>query len=298
MIDITVVILTYNEEKHIERCLKSLSGVVKRIVVVDSFSTDNTRAICERYNVDFYQNAWINYATQFQWALDNCNITTDWTMRFDADEYLEEDLRQEIINKAVLDKNVNSIYIKRKVIYKGKWIRFGGFYPQVLLRIWRTGLGRIEQRWMDEHIVVESGSYVLLKGNLVDENLNNIGWWINKHNNYATREMIDLLVIKYGFSSNDRALSQSNDPQARLKRFLKEKVYVKLPAGLRAGLYFLYRYILRLGFLDGYRGFEFHFLQGFWYRLVVDIKVREIESLATNTSEIPELIKKHYEIEL
>jgi hypothetical protein len=218
----------------------------------------------------------------------------------DADEYIEEDLIEEFNYKLThLAPSVNGIYLKRKVLFKGKWIRFGGFYPHILLRLWQTGSGRIEQRWMDEHIIIKSPETIKFDQNLVDDNLNNIGWWTEKHNSYATREMIDLLNIKYGFMEKDQALEKTNDPQAKFKRILKEKVYAKLPLGLRPLLYFIYRYVIRLGFLDGGKGFVFHFLQGFWYRLLVDIKVQEVEIYYKNkNSSLKKIIQDIYEIEI
>lgn len=299
MQDITVIILTFNETKHIERCIKSLQPLVKRIVIVDSFSTDNTLELCNKLGVDVYQNKWVNYAKQFQWGIENCDIDTRWTMRMDADEYLEKDLVEEFNDKLPhLAPSVNGIYLKRKVFFKGKWIRFGGFYPHILLRLWQTGSGRIEQRWMDEHIIIQSPDTIMFNKNLVDDNLNNIGWWTEKHNSYATREMIDLLNIKYGFMEKDQALQKTNDPQAKFKRILKEKVYAKLPLGIRPLLYFIYRYVVRLGFLDGGKGFVFHFLQGFWYRLLVDIKVQEVESLINEKDDVSKILLKSYGIRL
>ena len=299
MLDITVVILTYNEEKHIERCLENINGLVKRIVIVDSYSTDETVEICKKFGASVYQNKWINYAEQFQWGLDNCGINTAWTMRLDADEYFEPDLANELKQSLPsIESDINGLYLRRKVLFKGKWIRFGGFYPHILLRIWRTGHGRIEQRWMDEHIVLNPANTLMLINNLIDHNLNNIDWWTNKHNAYATREMVDLLNIKYGIATKDHALQQSNDIQAKTKRIIKEKIYARLPLGLRPLLYFLYRYILRLGFLDGAKGFVFHFLQGFWYRMLVDVKVKEIEEQANSASDVVALVKKIYGIEL
>ncbi len=299
MLDVTVVILTFNETKHIERCIKSLKDVVKRVVIVDSYSTDDTVELCREMGASVYQNKWLNYADQFQWGLDNCDIDTLWSMRMDADEYLEPALIKELTHRVPnLPQSVNGIYLKRKVFFKGKWIRFGGFYPHILLRLWHTGEGRIEQRWMDEHIVMSAPATVTFKSNLVDDNLNNIEWWTAKHNSYSTREMIDLLNIKYGFMKKDESLSKTDDPQAKLKRILKEKVYAKLPLGFRPCLYFTYRYIIRLGFLDGGKGFVFHFLQAFWYRLLVDVKISEVELKAEDYSDIPQVIYEMYGIRL
>lgn len=160
------------------------------------------------------------------------------------------------------------------VRFQGALIRHGG-YPQWQLRMWRRGKAEIEQRWMDEKIVVQ-GKVGRLRNEYIDDNLNNIAWWTNKHNGYSTREAIDLLNRKYRFLSVT-ADSSALTRQARYTRWLKENLYVHLPLGARAFLFFAYRMIFRLGILDGRAGFVFHFLQGFWYRFLVDVKVWEVE---------------------
>ncbi len=129
---------------------------------------------------------------------------------------------------------------------------------------------------MDEHITV-AGPTMDFRGALIDDNLNSLTWWTDKHNRYASREAVDLLNIKYGFLPVDSIASLSDGSQASLKRWIKERVYARLPAGFRAFAYFFYRYVIRLGFLDGRAGTAFHVLQGFWYRYLVDAKVAEVE---------------------
>jgi len=281
--NLTVVILTYNEEVHIERCIRSLQSVAMQIFIVDSYSTDRTVEIAESLGAVVAQRKWKNYADQFQWGLDHyaqyCGCETRWVMRMDADEYLEPDLIEEL-PKALANaaEDVTGFYIRRKVFFYGKWIRYGGFYPHTLLRVWRSGRGRIEQRWMDEHIVLPKGSAtMMLQGHLVDDNLKGITFWIAKHNSYASREAVDLLNNKYHLLERDDALKALDDPQAKWKRILKDNVYSRLPLSFRSTLYFLYRYVLRLGFLDGPKGFVWHFMQGYWYRMLVDVKIMEIE---------------------
>jgi len=195
---ISVIILTYNEEQHIERCIKSLKPFVKEIFIVDSFSNDRTIEIAKLLGAKVYQNKWENnHAKQFQWGLDNCHIKTKWIMKMDADEYIEPKLANTILNKLNnMNDDITGIYLKRKVFVLGKWIRWGGFYPHILLRIWDYRYGRMEQRWMDEHIVLSKGKTILITdADIVDDNKNNFTWWTEKHNNYATREMIDLMNI-------------------------------------------------------------------------------------------------------
>lgn len=278
MDELAVIILTHNESKHLARCLESLKKIASEIYIIDSFSTDDTVAIARSFGAKVFTNKWVNYAVQFQWALNNCGITAKWVMRMDADEYFEEPLVREVAQRLPLvEEAITGIYLKRKVVFKDKWIRYGGFYPHTLLRIWRNGTGSIEQRWMDEHIVLSHGETIIFKEHLVDHNLNSINWWVNKHNSYAIREMVDLLNIKYGIIDSDNRLTSNETSQAKRKRLLKEKVYAALSPGFRASLYFFYRYVIRIGFLDGYKGFVFHFMQGFWYRLLVDVNVQEME---------------------
>ena len=275
--DISVVILTYNEELHIERCIKSLLPFAKEIFIIDSFSTDNTVEIAESLGAKVYQNPWINYALQFQWGLDNCPITTEWVMRMDSDEYILPELQNEISSKIPkINYDESGIYIKRRVYFKDRWIKHGSYYPTWLLRIWRYKDGYIEQRWMDEHIKLTKGKTIQFEHDLVDDNLNDLTWWTNKHNNYATREAVDILNIIYEFLKYDEVNSNLFGTQEEKKRFLKKK-YANLPLFTRPLIYFLWRYFIKLGFLDGKQGLIWHFLQGFWYRFLVDAKIYEIQ---------------------
>ena len=220
-------------------------------------------------------------------------------MRLDADEYLEPALVDEIENALVPD-DISGIYIKRKVFFMGQWIRYGGFYPHILLRIWRNGKGHVEQRWMDEHIVLQPGAKTLIfKEHMVDDNKKGITFWINKHNSYASREMVDLLSAKYPLTEVDRTLYLSEASQGKTKRILKEKVYSKLPIGFRAFAYFFYRYFLKAGFLDGSKGLIWHFMQGFWYRLLVDVKIMEIEARCHGDPEkMKEVLREEHGVRL
>lgn len=277
-----VIILTKDEEKHLRRTLSSIQSFASEIYIIDSQSTDKTVEIAEEFGANVFQNKWINYATQFQWALDNCPIKSDWIMRMDADEYVTPELAEEIaIRLDTLNMDVTGVVLKRQVHFMGKWIRRGGYYPIKLLRIWRKGFGEIERKWMDEHIILSSGSTVEFDHDIVDANLNTLSWWTEKHNVYATREAIDLLNRKHNiFEETAIETGAAAKEQAGRKRWLKENLYAKAPLFMRAFLYFNFRYWIQLGFLDGRRGLVWHFLQGFWYRFLVDAKIFQIESRA------------------
>ncbi|MGL4630235.1 MAG: glycosyltransferase family 2 protein [Leadbetterella sp.] len=295
---ITGIILTYNEHKHIERAILSLKTVCSRICIVDSFSTDNTIEIARSLGADIYQNAWKNnHSIQMNWALENCNITTDWVFRLDADEYLEPELSAEL-NQTILhlSPEITGLVTKRKNYFLDKWIRFGGYYPVKLIRIFRMGVGKSEMRFMDEHVSLRHGKTQELKYDLVDKNLNNLSWWSEKHIKYAQREAIDF-VLK---SLNSQSMEEKNLTfQAKMKRFLKERLYYSIPLGIRPFLYFFYRYFVLLGFLDGFRGFGFHVLQGFWYRFLVDINIYEVKrNCGKDTQEIKQFVLQEWKIEI
>jgi hypothetical protein len=169
-------------------------------------------------------------------------------------------------------------------MFMNRWIRHGGYYPIWLLRLWRQGQGICEQTWMDEHIKLDDqangpAKTIQFAHDLVDHNLNNLTWWTQKHNNYATREVIDLLNIRYNFDETTRVAPRLFGAQEERKRYLKEK-YATLPLFTRPIVYFLFRYVAQLGFLDGRRGFVWHFLQGLWYRFLVDAKLMEVYNRA------------------
>lgn len=278
MADVTVLILTYNEQLHIERCIRSVKPFAREIVLIDSGSTDATRAIAEREGCRVVEHAFTNHAEQFNWGLDNVAITTEWVMRIDADEYVLPELADEIERRLpTLPADVSGINLKRRVIFMGRWIRYGGYYPIVLLRLFRRGQARSEQRVMDEHIRVTTGRTVTFDHDFVDENLNDLTWWTAKHNNYATREALELMRLATARASGeDDGRFMVTTRQAERKRWLKEHVYARLPVGLRPLFYFIYRYFILLGFLDGYQGVIWHTLQGFWYRFLVDAKLIEL----------------------
>lgn len=293
---IAAIILTKNEELHIERCIASLKGVCDEVFVVDSFSTDRTVEIAKALGATVLQNAWKNYATQFNWALANCPIKSDWLWRIDADEYLSGGLGEAVkmrIDGA--DEAVNGFYVRKKIVFMGRKLLHGGWYPSYHLKVWRRGFGDCEDKWMDEHIRVFSGrTEVVEVGDQVDDNLNSLTWWTEKHNGYATREMVDMLSIEYDLRKEEEVEPKFFGTEEQRKRWLKIK-YVKFPLFVRPFLNFVLRYIFKGGFLDGKQGLVWHFLQGFWYRFLVDAKIYEVKKKFNwNDVEIANYLKKTF----
>lgn len=283
MLDLSVIILTGNEELHIKRCLENISQVAKEVFVIDCFSKDKTVEIASSLDgvngckITILQHEWpvTKYAGQFNWALENAPIITKWVMRLDADEWLLPELLTEINEKLpVLPENVTSVVMKRRVYFLGKWIRRGS-YPTKMLRIWQTGKGVCEQKLMDEHIQMFEGDSVEFENDFVDENLHDLSWFMEKHIGYAAREAVDLLDIEYDLTGASLQDDKKNlNKEAQEKRKKKHK-YASLPLFWRSFAYFCYRYFIKGNCLHGKEGFLWAFFQGWWYRTLVDAKVFE-----------------------
>lgn len=274
MNDITAIVLTKNEEVNIERCINSVKDWVDRIVVVDSGSTDLTIELAKKLGAEIYLHIpFIDYAKQFNWAIDNINIKTTWVFRLDADEVVTENLRSELVQKLKehRDDDVNGMMMRYKVSFMGKFLTHGGVYPFLKITIFKFGKGRFEDRSMGEHIVISEGKVIDLEHDCLHYDFKSLDAWISKHNWYATREVNDYLDIMSG-----REIVILSGKPEKIKK-LRDGLYYRLPKFLRAKLYFWYRYYIKLGFLDGEAGYVYAFLQAYWYRFLVDAKILEQE---------------------
>lgn len=264
MADITVIILTKNEEKNIEACITSARQIARRIIVVDSGSTDSTKMLAEKNGAEFWFHQWPGHAAQFNWALDHCNIQTQWVFRLDADERISKELAEEILDKLADASNqgVDGYRMRWRIYFMNKWIKHGGTHKPYFLRLFRFGKGRVENKLMDEHIVVE-GRVEKLAADLIHYDYKGLDAWLTKHIWYSKLEM-----QMYGDSA---AVSNHEDQQSKKRGF-----YYQLPLFLRARLYYWYRYYFQLGFLDGAEGKIFAFLQAYWYRMLIDARIYEM----------------------
>lgn len=317
-LDITTIILTYNEEIHIQRCLENVCQFSKRVIVVDSPSTDRTQEIIKSLSpipsplgegdhsgmtedgcrIDLVVHKYPgNQAEQFNWALDNIKIDTEWILRIDADEYLLPDLVEELQQKLpTLPKDVTGVEFKRRHIFMGKWVKHG-IYPIIILRTFRTGKARYDNRLMDEHIALTEGHSVVFDNDFCDHSLISLDDYCKKHMNYASREAVEILINE-NEDENENKNKKKNILGAQAEeKHRKKSGYNKLPLFWRSFAYFVYRYIVRLGFLDGKEGFLFAFIQGWWYRTLVDAKVYECKKACGNDKEkIREFIKSKWGI--
>lgn len=285
MLDLTVIILTYNEEIHIRRCLENVCTIAKKVIVVDSPSTDRTVEICREFdNVEVVVHKYPgNQAEQFNWALDNLTIDTEWILRLDADEYLMLELVEELKEKLLtLPESVTGVELIRRHIFMGRWVKHG-IYPVIIMRIFRTGCGRYDARLMDEHIALSHGRSVVFEHDFCDHSLINISDYCRKHLNYAEREASEILNEIYGLSLHvDNHMSLGAQAENKHK---KKSRYNEMPLFWRSFAYFCYRYFLKGGFLDGKEGFLFAFIQGWWYRTLVDAKIFECKKACGDDKE-------------
>tara|TARA_A100001015_G_scaffold192929_1_gene215011 strand:+ start:1139 stop:1969 length:831 start_codon:yes stop_codon:yes gene_type:complete len=269
--NLDIIILTYNEEVNIQKCLESAKNLSNNIHVVDSYSTDNTLDICSKYDVQIHKNEFINQGIQFNWALDNLKLNNDWILRLDADETVSEKLNKSILYEVSKKNNLyDGFYINRKLIWCEKWIKYGGIYPHWISRLFKKNRARYEER-TEEHLIIK-GKTKKLKGDLIEDNKKNlISFFTIKHLETAKGETKEFFDNKYNTLNQSESLNTKNN----IRRYAKLNLYNRLPIFLRAFLYFVLRYFFQLGFLDGKHGFTFHFFQGFWYRMLIDLMIYE-----------------------
>lgn len=269
MADLAAIILTKNEERNIRRCLESIRGFARRCIVVDSGSTDATVRIARELGAEVLVHPFENYARQFNWALENAGITNQWVLRLDADEAFPAALcaRLEALLAEEEKGDVNGVLMESNFYFLGKLIRHGGPKKRKIM-IFRRGFGRIEDRRMDEHTVVD-GRVVEVSERFDHYDFKDLDSWISKMNWYATREMQDYFESLEGAGE---AMSEKRLAALRKKKF---GFYYRLPLFLRCWMLFVYNYIFRLGFLDGREGFIYHWMYQRWYRTLVDAKIYE-----------------------
>lgn len=276
--DITAIILTRNEEINIKPCIDSIKNIVKRIVVIDSFSEDKTVEIAQSLGAEILQHKFETHARQYKFAVNASDIKTRWILRIDADERLTRESANEL-EKLCNDNektDVTGIVVRFKKNFLGKDLYHGGVYPWRKLICYKTGKGDIEDRAMDEHIVVFEGKTIELKNDSLHYDFKSLEAWTAKHNWYSSKEAADY---------NREIIEKGTEEQQNIKTWFKMHVYYRLPIGTRAHMYYFYRYYIKLGFLDGREGKIYAFLQAYWYRYLVDAKIYETEKLGMKYSD-------------
>ena len=285
MADITAIILTKNEEKNILECLTSIRGFVARAVVIDCGSTDATVEMAKANGADVYHHEFEYYAKQFNWGIDNSDIATKWILRLDADERFTPELCHEAERMIQIyeESDVNGFTIEAWYYFLGRRLTHGGRKKRKLM-IFRTGIGRIEDRKRDAHTIISSGISISLKEKFLHFDFKDLDNFVSKYNWYATRETLDYIEYEEG-----KAADKIADKSIQKRRQKKFGLYYRVPIFLRAWLFFIYNYYVRLGFLDGREGYIYHVLSSFWYRYLVDAKIFEYKKTGNEISRLKAL---------
>lgn len=281
--DYSFIILTYNEEIHLPRLLSSLHELGADIFILDSGSTDRTLQIAADYGAVVGKHAFINHPLQWDYALNHFEVTTPWIIGLDADQQLTEPLvnRLQQFRDEDMPAEVDGIYFNRHNYFKGKRIRYGGYTNKYLLKMIRTGVGYSDlNENMDHRFIVPGKAMVWKDAVLKEENLkeNDINFWLQKHLKYSDLVAKEELERKYQQRQQTIKPRFFGSPDERIAFY--KALWWRLPLYTRPFIYFAYRFIFKRGFLDSKEGRIFHFLQGFWFRMIVDIKMDDLEKNA------------------
>lgn len=263
---ITAIICTYNEEKHIRRCINALTEICSQIIVVDSFSDDDTVRIAQSMGAEVHFKEYITYSEKLNYAIENLDILGDWVLKIDADEYLNETALKSIKKMSAIPEGITGFRIKRKIKFLGKIMHDSSSYH---LKIWKKGYALCEERWMDERMILKSGVQQKIPGLVIDENLISLKEWSIKHSNYAVKEALDHFLIKYNSLTKNQLKPSIFGKNEESIRYFK-MAYLKVPLFIRPIFVFIHKYIIMGGFKSGVEGLIWCTLQSFWYRFLVD----------------------------
>ena len=293
---LTIVILTYNEEANIEHCLDSLASVNAPVWVVDSYSKDRTLDILEARGIPYVQHAFKNYAAQRNWAQANVPKPGEWVMHLDAGERLTPGMARWINESFDPQRaDVDGYMFARRAIFMGRWIKYGGYHPIYHLRLYRRHLGHCENKVYDQHFVVDGKTAKAGEGaDLEDGVMSSLRDFTVSHARWAVFEAVESILAE---SDTGEVHAKLMGNPIERKRWLKSRVFQRSPLFLRSFMYLFHRYVIKLGFLDGKEGLIFHFLQGFWFRFLVDSTIFEIKQ-EMKTRPLEEVVRDKYDLDV
>ncbi len=280
MTDLIVIILTKDEEKSLKRFFALPESSVVGIVVVDSNSIDNTVELAKSLGGDVIQHLFKNHAAQFKWTLENIGLNTEWVMKMYADEKFTSELTDEINRR--LDKLpafTNRVILRRRGYFIGCWLRYGGKYPDLLLRICCAEYGISEMKMMNGHLIIKDREGVTFQHDFFNNNSKSLECWISKYNWYSNKEVLDQQMKVDVANEEDSVKETEISMQARVKRYIKKHGYYSLHEVLRIHLCYIHQYYFKKIFLNGIKGKIYTILQAYWYRFLVDAQIYECEKL-------------------
>lgn len=258
------MILTYNEEENIEQCLRSVEGWASEIHIIDSGSTDGTLQKIKSFDVKLTSNNFINFSQQRNFALNQIRQDYDgWILFLDADEYLTPEIKVEI-SLRISSERFTNYFLNRKFYWQNKWIK-RGYYPCNIIRLFKNGYARCEDRSVNEHLSVTGGTGYI-KENFIHKCNKPISYWVEKHIQRAKLEASELFV-----TPNNKPKLRFSNNKVETKRWIRIYVWQKLPIFIRPFLLFFFRLFIQGGIFDGRRAFGYHFLQTLWFTMLIDI---------------------------
>ncbi|MCX8507130.1 MAG: glycosyltransferase family 2 protein [Alphaproteobacteria bacterium] len=291
---ISVIILTFNSAATLGQTLRAALQVSDDLHLVDSGSSDNGLVIAEqiiaaanharaeseaKIRLTITHHPFENYGAQRNWAMENLALRHEWVLNLDADEHLSPPLIRAINDSQSpgFPPDINGYFLPRLVRFLGRDLTHGGLYPTWHMRLFRRQFGRCEARLYDQHFLVE-GRAERIHHPMIDDVRLSLSEWTARHNRWSDAEAAELLLASnqgtaIPLSGRVTAKWRGGNPIER-KRALRGW-YQATPLFLRAFLLFLYRYVVRLGFLDGREGLIYLVLQCFWFRFLVDAKLFE-----------------------
>ena len=282
--NLAVVVLTWNEEENLARSLESLSPLGCPVFIVDSGSTDTTLEVAGRYRARCFHHAFQTHNEQWSWALANLPLESEWLLCLDADQSLTPELAAELKRtfEGAIAREIDGFYVTRRQIFRGRWIRHGGYYPKRLLKIFRREKVLFDRTDLVDHHFYVPGRTLILHHDIVEDNRkeDDIIFWIQKHTRYATLLATEESQRGGAHAAPIRPALLGNPDQRGLAL---RAWWRRLPLFVRPTLYFIYRYFGLGGWMDGKQGFLFHFLHAYWFRVVVDAKLDEMAALRSDS---------------
>ncbi len=265
----SVVILAFNSAETLPATIKRALLISDDVVVVDSYSSDNSVEIARLLGATVYQHCFENYGSQRNWAIDSLPLRYSWQLHLDADEWMDDVLVQSIRDLPEATAHAGFL-VPRYLKFLGRVLKHGAMSPTWHLRLFQTGIGRCEDRKYDQHFYLLSGTTARLPGHMIDDVRMSLSEWTARHNRWADSEVDELTCSKSHESIQKKVLGNAIEQ----KRYWRSK-YDDLPLFVRPIALFIYRYFIRLGCLDGKEGLIFWVLQTFWFRFLVDSKLFE-----------------------
>jgi len=265
----SVIFLAFNSAGTLGASLERAFAISDDVHVVDSFSNDGTVNIASTAGAAVVQHAFVNYGAQRNWAIDSLPVKYGWQLHLDADEVMDEELIRAI--ERLPDEPPNEGFlVARYLKFMGRVIRHGAMSPTWHLRLFRAGAGRCEDREYDQHFYLIRGRAAKLPGSMIDDIGMTLSEWTARHNRWSDSEVRELT----SGSTAGRVAGNLSGNAIEKKRYWRQK-YNGAPLFVRPFALFVYRYFVRLGFLDGTEGFIFWVLQTFWFRFLIDAKLYE-----------------------